>query len=224
MKKLLGLLTAVLISASLLNAEDKKEEAKGLSGGVSIFYDSSADFRGKTANEEINASVGVNKEIFGLDFGLEGTVGVRDGLEDERRLNLYTSLDLSFLDLEVGVVNYDNNIVVGDDTEIYVEAGAEIILNPTVIVYYSPDREVTTLEGGISQDISIKKLNLEATANVGTTEMADERVNYYKLGVSTTYEINDRTHAFVGVDFVNFDEIALDDFDIGVYAGVSHRF
>lgn len=192
--------------------------------GLSLFYDSAPDFRGHEAEAEINAAVGIEKEVFGLDFGIEGSVGIRDDQDDEKRLSIYTSFDLSFLEVEAGVVGYDNNIVLGDAVEVYFKAGAESILNPMVAVYYNPDNQVTTVEGGISQGFEIKNVGLEASAVVGNTEIFEDRANYYKFALMANYEINKETYAFVGVDVVQFDNIDFEDFDTGVFVGISHKF
>lgn len=207
-------IAASLMFAGVINADS----------GLSLFYDSAPDFRGHEANAEINAAVGLEKEVLGLDFGIEGSVGVRDNQDDEGRVSFYTSFDLSFLEVEAGVVGYNNNIVLGDAVEVYFEAGADIILNPTVAVYYETSDQITTVEGGISQEFEIKDFGLEASATVGNTEIFEDRANYYKLALMASYEINNKTYAFVGVDAVQFDGFDFDDLNTGVFVGISHKF
>lgn len=214
MKKTLMFIIASFLLASIVNADS----------GLSLSYDSAPDFRGHEAEAEINAAIGIEKEVFGLDFAIEGSVGVRDNADDESRLSVYTSLDFSFLELEVGVVGYDNNIVLGDAVEVFVEAGAEIILNPTVAVYYEPDSQVTTVEGSVSHGFEVKDFGIEVSATVGNTEVFEDRENYYKFAALATYAINEKTYAFVGVDVVQFADIDFDDFNTGVFVGISHKF
>jgi hypothetical protein len=214
MKKTLMSMVASFLLASIVNADS----------GLSLSYDSAPDFRGHEAEAEINAAIGIEKKVFGLDFGIEGSVGVRDNADDESRLSVYTSLDLSFLELEVGVVGYDNNIVLGDAVEVFVEAGAEITLNPTVTVYYEPDSQVTTVEGGVSQSFEVKDFGVEVSATVGNTEVFEDRENYYKFAALATYAVNEKTYAFVGVDVVQFADIDFEDFNAGLVVGISHKF
>lgn len=214
MKKIIMSIMASAMLASFTNADS----------GVSLFYDNAPDFRGHEAEAEVNAAVGIEKEVFGLDFGIEGSVGVREDQEDEARLSIYTSFDLSFLEMEAGVVGYDNNIVLGDAVEVYVEAGAEIILNPTVTVFYEPNAQVTTVEGGISQDFEIRDFGVEVSATIGNTEIFEDRENYYKFAVMATYAVNEDLYLIAGVDAVQFEDFTFEDFNTGVFVGASYRF
>ena len=56
----------------------------------------------------------------------------------------------------VGVVNYTDNHVLGNDTEFYVELGAEIILDIGKGILY-PDESITTVEGSVSKEFEVWK-------------------------------------------------------------------
>jgi hypothetical protein len=215
MKKLL-ILTAALLSANLINA----------AGDVTLKYDQSPDFRGRVSEAEINAALSGSVKVFGINVGMDGSVGVRSDAEDERRIGAFLELDTNFLDIKTGVLAYDNNIVLGDDVELYIEAGADIILSPSVRLYYSPKSTDFTVEGSLSQDVKITDtIALQGSVGVGSTQVqSSDRELYYKAAITAVHKVSDSTALFIGVDATTFDNIQLSDVEVGVYGGVTHRF
>jgi len=213
-KLLTGL--AALFAANIINA----------AGDVSLQYDSAPDFRGQSSAEsEINAAISNSVKVFGLDFEIGGSVGVRDEVEDERRGYIAAGIDTKIIDLSVGVVGYNNNVALGDSYEVYVEAGADIILTPTARVYYQPDEQVATVEGSIKQAFDLTDvISIEASGLVGSTEINENREVYYGGSLTLKYELGKNTYAFVGVDAAEYSDLVIEDVDYGVYVGVTHSY
>lgn len=213
--KLIAGLVAIL-ATNIINA----------AGNVTLQYDSAPDFRGQSSAEsEINAAFSNSAKVFSLDFEIGGSVGVRDGVDDERRGFVSTGVDTKIVDLSVGVIGYNNNVAIGDGYEVYVEAGADIILSPTARIYYQPDEQVVTVEGSIKQVFKITDLiSVEATGSVGSTEVKEVRDTYYGGGLTLKYKVGKNTYAFVGADATEYGGLAIEDVDYGIYLGVSHSY
>lgn len=213
--KLITSLAAIFV-ANIINA----------AGDVSLQYDSAPDFRGQSSAEsEINAAISNSVRVFGIDFEIGGSVGVRDEVEDERRGYISAGIDTKIIDLSAGVVGYNNNPLIGDGYEVYFEAGAEIILTPTARVYYEPDSQAVTVEGFIRQAFDLTDVvSIEAFGSVGNTEINEDREMYYKGAITLKYELGKNTYAFVGVDATEYSDLVLEDVDYGVYVGVTHSY
>jgi len=214
-KYILTILTAALTAISINAA-----------GNLTLKYDQSPDFRGRVTDSEINTALSSSVKVLGVDVGMDGSIAVRSEVEDEIRVGAFLDLDTDFLDFKTGVVAYDNNIVVGDDVEVYIEAGADIILTPTVRVYYSPKNDDFTVEGSVSQSVKVTDtIALNAGATVGSTKVqSSDREMYYKVSATAVHKVSDKAALFLGVDATTFDNIQLSDVEVGVYGGVTYEF
>jgi len=113
----------------------------------------------------------------------------------------------------------------GNDTEFYVELGAEIILDATARVYYNPDESITTVEASLSKQLEVwEGYGLGLAASAGNTEYQDERVTYYGADALLTKAINDKTLLFVGVDLTDLKDVANVDEVVSVFGGLRHTF
>ena len=183
-------------------------------------------FRGVSADQpSIQTSFGTTLSLAGFQVGVDGAVNTKDGA-DEVQLGASTGLELiDGVTTSVGVVNYTDNHVLGNSTELYVELGAEIILDATARVYYNPDESITTVEGSLSKQLEVwEGYGLGLAASAGNTEYQDERVTYYGVDALLTKAINDKTTLFVGVDLTDLKDVANADEVTSVFGGVKHTF
>ena len=129
---------------------------------------------------------------------------------------------MDWVETSVGVVSYDNNAVLGDDTEVYADFGLDLILNPKVRLYYNPSENDVTIEGSVSHGLNItEKISVEAVASAGNTPISDERATYYGVDLVAGYSLSDK---LLGVDLIEIKDISLASPDVGVYGGVSYHF
>lgn len=219
----MGIVIATIIGLFTYN----KINAEEVSGNFSLGYNSDISFRGASGSTSaIQGSMGLGVNLFGLDVGVGAFTNVKQGLDNEVQLSAETGLELwETLQTSVGLVTYDNNNVLGDATEAYVDIGAEIILSPTMRVYYEPSSAVVTLEGSVSQELSLTEaISFEAIGSIGNTELANERATYYSLDVIGKYDLGKSTDLFVAVDLTELKDVNLAAPDVGFYVGVTHSF
>jgi hypothetical protein len=204
----------------------KKINATELHGSFTAGYNSELAFRGVSSGQDsIGTSFGTSLSLAGLDVGVEGLVNAKDGA-DEVRLGASTGLEiLEGVSTSVGVLNYTDNHVLGNGTELYVELGAEIIFDAGARVYYNPDSEVTTFEGSLSHEVELwEGFGLGISAKAGSTELGGDRATYYGADLLLTRAINDETSLFLGVDLVDLKDIPNGDDTVSVFGGIKHVF
>ena len=219
----IGIVVAVALVGLLVY---NKVNAAELHGDFSAAYNSELQFRGVSADQSsIQSSFGADLSIAGFEVGVVGAVNTKDG-PDEVRLGASTGLELvDGVTTSVGVVNYTDNHVLGNDTEFYVELGAEIILDTSLKVYYNPDESITTVEGSVSKELEVWEgygLGLSATA--GNTEYLDERTTYYGGDALLTKSVDEKTQLFLGVSLRDLQDVQNSDEIVSVFGGVRHTF
>ena len=204
----------------------KKINAAELHGGFSASYNSELSFRGiSTAQDGIQTTFDTSLDLAGFEIGVGGLVNTRDGT-DEVRLQAHTQVKiLEGIDTSVGVVNYTDNHVLGNGTEVYAELGLGIILDPSIRVYYNPDGGITTVEGSVTKNLEVwENYALGLSVNAGNTELAGDRATYYGLNALVTRAINEETSLFVGVDLTDVKDVADTDEIVSVFGGIQHTF
>ena len=204
----------------------KKINAAELHGDFSASYNSELSFRGvSTAQDGIQTTFDTSLDLAGFEIGIGGLVNTRDGT-DEVQLQAHTGVKiLEGIDTSIGVVNYTDNHVLGNGTEVYAELGLEIILDPSVRVYHNPDGGVTTVEGSLSQSFEVwENYSLGVAANAGNTELGGDRATYYGVDTLLTRAINEDTSLFVGVDLTDVKDVANADEIVSVFGGIQHTF
>ena len=204
----------------------KKINAAELHGDFSASYNSELGFRGvSTGQNGIQTTFDTSLDLAGFEIGVGGLVNTRDGT-DEVQLQAHTGLELiEGIDTSLGVVNYTDNHVLGNDTEIYAELGVDLILDASVRVYYNPDEAVTTIEGSLSKSLEVwENYSLGLAANAGNTELGGDRATYYGVDALLTRSINENTSLFAGVDLTDVKDIVNADQIVSVFGGIQHSF
>lgn len=182
-----------------------------LASSASIGYASDFFYRGEQkALESFQSKVDYGTSVFGLDALLHACTNqsIDQGVDS---YGFSAAAGKSFSDglisLYGGFNHYED--VPGEAlSEVFVKAGSNIILNPSVTIYRNVDDELFTYEGGISHsfDLSIASLNLDAS--VGNTEVteSDDRT-YYSVGAELSRQIGAGVDLGVSVDLVDSDDI-----------------
>jgi predicted porin len=205
----------------------KKINAEELPGNFSLGYNSELSFRGVAAETSaIQSSLSLDANILGLDVGLGAATNIKDVGKNETRLSAETGVTiLDSVSTSVGVVKYGNNHAVGDDTELFITLGAEIILSPEVKLFYNPSEAHTTVEGSVSQVIEITdEISVEAVGSVGNTTIGGDWGLYYGLDVIAGYSLGDNTKAYVGIDLKDLKDINMEAPELAFVAGITHQF
>lgn len=182
-----------------------------LAGSASIGYASDFFYRGEQkALESFQSKVDFDTSVLGLDALLHaGTNQSVDTGVDSYCFSVAGGKSFSdgLLALYVGFGHYED--VPGEAlSEVFVKAGSNIILNPSVAIYRNVDDELFTYEGGVSHsfDLSIASLNLDAS--VGNTEVTEgnERT-YYSVGSELSRQLGAGVDLGLSVDLIDSDEI-----------------
>lgn len=182
-----------------------------LAGSASIGYTSDFFYRGEQkALESFQSKIDFDTSVLGLDVVLHaGTNQSVDTGLDSYCFSAAGGKSFSdgLLALYVGFGHYED--VPGEAlSEVFVKAGSNIILNPSVAIYRNVDDELFTYEGGISHsfDLSIASLNLDAS--VGNTEVteANERT-YYSIGSELSRQLGAGVDLGLSVDLIDSDDI-----------------
>lgn len=205
----------------------KKMNAEELSHDFFLGYNSELSFRGVSTSEAaIQSSVSLGTKVLGTDVSIGALTNIKDSAQNEVQVSIDATLSvLDWVETSVGVVSYDNNAVLGDDTEVYADFGIDLILDPKVRLYYNPSENDVTIEGSVSHGLNItEKISIEAVASVGNTPIGEERATYYGVDLVGGYSLSDKLQAFAGVDLVEIKDISLASPDVGVYGGISYRF
>ena len=222
-KLIIGVVAVVVIGLFTY----KRVNAEELQNSFSLGYNSELSFRGVAAETSaIQSSVNLGANILGLDVGFGAATNIKDVGKNETRLSAETGVTiLDSVSTSVGVVKYSNNHVVGDDTELFIALGAEIILSPEVKLFYNPSEAHATVEGSVSQVVEITdKISVEAVGSVGNTTMGGDWGLYYGLDVIAGYSLGDNTKSYIGIDLKDLKDINVEAPDLAFVAGITHRF
>jgi hypothetical protein len=222
-KLIVGVVAVVIIGLFAY----KRVNAEELQNSFSLGYNSELSFRGVAAETSaIQSSVNLGANILGLDVGFGAAANIKDVGKNETRLSAETGVTiLDSVSTSVGVVKYGNNHAVGDDAELFIALGAEIILSPEVKLFYNPSEAHTTVEGSVSQVIEITdEISVEAVGSVGNTTMGGDWGIYYGLDVTAGYSLGDNTKAYIGIDLKDLKDIDFEAPELAFVAGITHRF
>ena len=200
-----------------------KSEGSDLSIDLDLFYVTDTVHRGGIlSGDGVETDIGVSTSL--LD-SLDASVSLFskktfDG-EDEVRpsIELGTTV-LDSVDLGIGVIKYNGHPVLDGDYEVYLEAGLDVLLNPTVSVFHNPDQDLNSIEGQVSHSVEILGQDVSVSAFAGRTELSSiVEADYYgvtasiskeiakevDLGAGVTYFDGDRTEGAEGVFFVGIN-------------------
>ena len=223
-KLIVGIAVAIIIGLFAYN----KMNAEELSGNFSLGYNSDLSFRGTpNGTAATQASVGLGGEVLGLDVTANALTNLQHSEGDnEVRLSAEAALEVvENFSTALGIVAYDNNSLLGDQTEIYVDIGSDFVLNPSVRVYYSPTETDVTVEGSVSQALKLSELlSLEAVAQIGNTPIGEERATYYGVDLVGSYSVGPKATLFAGVDLVDLKNVNIEAPDVGFYGGFTYTF
>ena len=179
-------------------------------GSASIGYASDFFYRGEQkALESFQSKVDYGTSILGLDtlFHACTNQSLDEGVDS---YGFSVAAGKSFSDgliaLYGGFNHYED--VPGEAlSELFVKAGSNIILNPSVTIYRNVDDELFTYEGGVAHSFDVKIASLNLDASIGNTEVteSDDRT-YYGLGAELSRPIG-AAQAGLSVDMVDSDDI-----------------
>jgi len=198
--KLLSLFTALGLITNAASASS-----------ASIGYASDFFYRGEQkALESFQSKVDYDTSALGLDFILHACTNqsVDTGVDSYGfSAGVGKSFSEGLLSLYGGFNHYED--VPGDAlSEVFVKAGSNILLNPSVTIYRNVSDELFTYEGGLSHsfDLSFASLNLDGA--IGNTEVteSDDRT-YYSVGAELSRQIGAGVDLGVSVDLVDSDDI-----------------
>jgi hypothetical protein len=182
-----------------------------LASSASIGYTSDFFYRGEQkALESFQSKIDFDVSVLGLDAVLHACTNqsVDTGV-DSYRFSAAGGKSFSdgLLSLYAGFNHYED--LPGEAlSEIFVKAGSNIILNPSVAIYRNVDSELFTYEGGVSHgfDLSFASLNLDAA--IGSTELTDSNERtYYSIGSELSRQIGAGVDLALSVDLIDSDDI-----------------
>lgn len=190
----LGLITNVAVASS-----------------ASIGYASDFYYRGESkALESFQSKVDYEISVLGLDTILHACTNqsIDQGVDS---YGFAAAAGKSFSDgliaLYGGFNHYED--VPGEAlSEVFVKAGSNILLNPSVTIYRNVDDELFTYEGGVSHSFDLKLAALNLDASVGNTEVTESNERtYYSVGAELSRQIGAGVDLGFSVDLVDSDDI-----------------
>lgn len=216
-------IVAVAAAASVNAADDAK--SADLSGSVSVGYANENFYRGADIGDE-TAKVGVSLQgsLGGLSTfgGLISNQSIGSGSDQYFvSAGIASKMFEDALNVSGGYLHTEG--VPGDATgELFVKASADVLLNPTVSLYYELDDELWTTELGLNHEFDLNVATLCIHAGVGETETssAADRT-YYVIGAKATRSVADNTDLTLSLDRIDADDA---DDDLVFLAGLTVRF
>lgn len=190
----LGLLTNVAVASS-----------------ASIGYVSDFHYRGEAkALESFQSKIDYGTSVLGIDALLHACTNqsIDQGVDSYGfSAALGKSFSEGLLSLYGGFNHYED--LPGDAlSEIFVKAGSNILLNPSVTIYRNVDDELFTYEGGLSHSFDLKAFSLNLDAAAGNTEVsASDNRTYYSVGGELSRQIGAGVDLGFSVDLVDSDDI-----------------
>jgi hypothetical protein len=182
-----------------------------IASSASIGYTSDFFYRGEQkALESFQSKVDYGVSILGLDTAWHACTNqsVDQGV-DSYGLSFAAGKSFSdgLLSAYVGFNHFED--VPGEAlSEVFVQAGSNIVLNPSVSVYRNVDEELFTYEGSISHSLDLKVASLNLDASAGNTEVStSDNRTYYSVGAELARQIGAGVDAGVSVDLVDSDDI-----------------
>ena len=182
-------------------------------GGNSVDVSYASDYfrRGAlTAEESVQAGASYGFEALGLDssIGVFTNQATASSGTDTYIIDVGASKQLGELfSLYVGLEHAE--YVAGAATlEVNVEAGLDVVLNPTVSIYRNTDDALYTYEASVSHSFDLDIASLGLSASYGNTDAtSSSNVDYYVAGASLSRSVSDNSSVAVGLDYVDSDVI-----------------
>ncbi len=195
MKKMWALSTCIIVLLLSFNINVNAGDGTGLSFGTDIAFNSKYLWRGIESNEDpvfqpdvwmsyggLTATVWGNLELTNVHNNHDGDGDTGDFTEVDYTLDYSGSFDK--LNYSLGYIYYDFPHTGFTDThELYVSAGYDALLSPTLTVY----RDLRSNDGfyitvGLSHDIELKQLFGSTFSTSATVGYATKRMTKYYYG------------------------------------------
>jgi hypothetical protein len=179
--------------------------------GGKIGYSSDFFYRGVQKSEEalqssINASAAFSSVV--LHAHACANNAVENGTDS---YHMGAGVSKSFIDDLLSVytgINHFEDIDGASLSEVELNLGLNILLNPKVSIFRDFDDSLYTYEFGVAHSFDLDFVSLNLDASVGDTDLANgtDRT-YYSVGSAVVKSINDHTDLSVSVDYVDADDI-----------------
>lgn len=199
MKKTKLIITALL--GLFINAASAETYSLGTK------YASDYFFRGSLMTQEsIQADLGVNGEVFGLDY----SAGAFTNQSTDSGVDTYifdAGLSRSFLgdlmNAYVGIGHVEN--VSGEALmEANVRLSIDTLLSPTVSFFRNLDESLYTSELSLSHDLDLDFASLAILGSIGTSDLTNSNSEtYYSLGANASRSIGEKSEISFGVERVD---------------------
>lgn len=215
-------LTILTLLCSLINNVTAGE----LSGSINTGYVSDYYFRGALVSSEsiqtkVSASTNVsdNVNLHASGFANSPLAGSDDTYQ-------FTACVCStFLDeLLVLTGGYSHREQVSGTSlgEVFVGAGLNMALSPTIAVYYDTDNELYSTELGVSHTITSEVADLTVSLAAGTTEVTSSLDrDYWTAGLDASRAIKGNLIGNVGVQYIDAEDV---DGETVVSVGLAYKF
>tara|TARA_R110001592_G_scaffold268412_2_gene534721 strand:- start:2611 stop:3264 length:654 start_codon:yes stop_codon:yes gene_type:complete len=199
MKKTKLIITALL--GFFINAASAETYSLGTK------YASDYFFRGSLMTQEsIQADLGVNGEVFGLDYSANAFTNqsVESGV-DTYILNagLSTSFFGDLLETYAGIGHIEN--VSGEALmEASLRLSIDTLLSPTVSFFRNLDESLYTSELSLSHDLDLDFASLGILGSIGISDLTNSNSEtYYSLGANASRSIAEKSQISFGVERVD---------------------
>lgn len=230
MIKKTALAAAALVAGVSAQAQDAAVSSEGsaLSVTLDTTYVSDYVFRGaQAASDSVQPSIEASYGNFYAGLWYSDDVGSTAAVSSETDLYAGYGFDLTEkIALDAGVTRYIyDGQSAGDSTEVYVGGSLDVLLSPSLYVYYDFDRETFTYEASVGHSFPIDaiKSSIDLSAKVGyvTTEdqvkaaLAEDEYVYYSFGVAIPYSLSETATLTVGADYIYNNEDTVANFGSG---------
>jgi hypothetical protein len=199
MKKTKLIITALL--GFFINAASAETYSLGTK------YASDYFFRGSLMTQEsIQADLGVNGEVFGLDYSANAFTNqsVESGV-DTYILNagLSTSFFGDLLETYAGIGHIEN--VSGEALmEASLRLSIDTVLSPTVSFFRNLDESLYTSELSLSHDLDLDFASLGILGSIGISDLTNSNSEtYYSLGANASRSIAEKSEISFGIERVD---------------------
>jgi hypothetical protein len=215
-------LTILTLLCSLINNVTAGE----LSGNISTGYKSDYIYRGAlVSSEAIQTQLGVEGHVSGKvgayfnGFMSSPLAGTSDTYE------FIGGVSSSFLDgllAATGGYTHREQVDGASVGELFVGLSADVVLSPTVTVFYNLDDELYTTELGVSHTFDTELAALTVGVGVGRTEVTKtlDR-DYFIAGLGASRVIVGNLKGNLGVDYIDAEDV---DEETVVSVGLSLDF
>jgi uncharacterized protein (TIGR02001 family) len=216
--------TALALAVIAAGVSAQAEDASALSVTVDVSYVSDYVFRATNlGNAAIQPSVEAAYGDFYAGVWASNAVSNTDDLSE---VDLYAGYGLAIDDtfsVDAGLTRYtyEGGSAI-DTTEAFVGATADVLLSPSLYVYYDFDLDNTTVEASVGYSFPIDAINtsLDLSGKLGYVTLGDaiggnDDYTYYSVGVSVPYKLSETATLTAGVDYVYNNEDTIAGFNGG---------